>query len=57
MTDSESELSAKEEEYNDEEDPPETPYFPNEEEEFGDAGAQVTLLSTTSNYLFGNKFF
>lgn len=40
MTDSESEVSAKEDEYNDE-DPPETPYVPNEEEEFGDAGAQV----------------
>lgn len=43
MTDSESEVSAKEEEGNNEEDPPETPYFPNEEEEFGDAGAQVIL--------------
>lgn len=43
MTDSDSEVSVKEEEYNNEEDPPETPYFPNEEEEFGDAGAQVNL--------------
>lgn len=41
MTDSESEVSAKEEECINEEDPPETLYFPNEEEEFGDAGAQV----------------
>lgn len=44
MTDSESEVSAKEEEYNNDEDPPETPYVPNEEEEFGDAGAQVFLF-------------
>lgn len=54
MTDSDSEISAKEEEYNNEEDPPETLYFPNEEEEFGDAGAQVKInrkcIDTCFNY-------
>lgn len=39
MTDSDSELSAKEEDLD--EDPPETPYVPNLEEEFGDV--QFTL--------------
>ncbi|RZC36626.1 oxysterol-binding protein-related protein 8, partial [Asbolus verrucosus] len=43
MTDSDSEISAKEEDID--EDPPETPYVPNSEEEFGDAGAQVEELA------------
>lgn len=40
MTDSDSEMSVKEEEYIDE-DPPETAYFPNEEEEFGDVRIKI----------------
>jgi hypothetical protein len=43
MTDSDSDMSAKEEDVD--EDPPETPYVPISEEEFGDAGAQVEELA------------
>ncbi|XP_060515915.1 oxysterol-binding protein-related protein 8 isoform X2 [Cylas formicarius] len=43
ITDSDSEVSAKEEEVD--VDPPETPYVPNVEEEFGDVGAQVEELA------------
>lgn len=43
MSDTESEISVKEEEID--EDPPETPYILIEEEEFGDAGEQVEELA------------
>ncbi|GJQ69984.1 hypothetical protein Trydic_g13356 [Trypoxylus dichotomus] len=44
ITDSESDVSCKDE-YMDDETPQETPYVPNLEEEFGDAGAQVEVLA------------
>ncbi|KAL3289902.1 hypothetical protein HHI36_023287 [Cryptolaemus montrouzieri] len=49
MTDSESDLSVKEEEID--EDPPETPYIPVFEEEFGGAGAQVEELAEENKSL------
>lgn len=57
MTDSESEVSVKEEEGINEEDPPETPYFANEEEEFGDAGAQVSGKgrTATENFFYSSE--
>ncbi|XP_045481255.1 oxysterol-binding protein-related protein 8 isoform X2 [Harmonia axyridis] len=49
MTDSESDISAKEEEIDDE--PPETPYIPVPEEEFGGSGAQVEELAEENKSL------